>query len=1255
MAARVPNRVTSVAYKLAKPVPIKAEGPIPADLIEKLQAKFNFSDSIVAELKRHTRIDPSYPNALRGDLLRGLLILLEQELSPDNITAIANQLIEGAPQCTQGFHNRVNELVTGFVTPKNISELLYQIRGDIVRKAARTLSDDVHVNNSFFKVANLEKYGIEQINVHDEYWGSKPYPAIRSALERTFSSDFQYIDVLALLSKMAKSVLIMRAGYSGRRPVGDPYKAEYYNKFEALLGGIPFELPGGIREFAVFDEDTYEVYDLNWNHINQLLFKKLCTDRFLELSNETTKIINQIFEDEDKVLSAEDCQALSDLDLKHLLRLLSLMDSNHHQKILSLIDAHMNRSDDPAHRMTILKETLKEINGNKALTVKVVEKYTDLFQIYKRGINRNTLINKIQAQEFSYIDKLALDSMNSEQQAELLTPNEHGVNAIMVAAIKQPNILEDLLVIMNKLNHDSIKAILLQMSQVDIKVFGRIFEAMIKSSKAKIAKDFLELYLSINPHAIIENIGPNLVAMHEQGYQLSEQEDLVLLYFNQLKRLSFEERMLGYYTLVQQLPKRQESLLEFIHELFRAEVSEITVERLLAILNIASADSEHTRTIIKQLSSEAINFQDAEGVSLLKRMIRLNNIGAIEALLLRSDLRLVLHEEIIFAARHEPSTLNTLLTHLRKLDESAQLLEFTAIARGETRDLFVVIEKLEKMEDSNNKLICSLIKTHLSDLTGVNLTNKLVEILNNCISNPELTSMIIESLPSDWVNIQDEHGNSLLMRMAATKNDAAISALVKRSELDLSIVNDAGDNVIKQVGFPLLDDSTSTPERRSIFKKLLDRVKDLDEIAQKKLFQHLNRQENFFSNLLTVALYVFNEEEDAFSAELIRKATPAQLNASDNAINGTALHFAIMNHREKTAMQLLKHGADVNVQNVYGTTQLHQLLRNINTCRPVELDNIEQLAKALINQESLNLSLLDNEHLSTLQVAMNMISQEQNAYKRALLEKIMMEIALKISKLPIERQREMLRDIPGGPYGSAMSFLFLGVKRFETFFEAIKQLNETQLIEHLSSPEFLSELARSKNAQVQWLNQARWFSRYRFTTPFTLNLTGCLLSDSNIRFKWSEYSHELFIVNYLKNCIPKKVNAVNLSGNELHLRSSAELYFYILKSIPLTVERVAINRNVFLDRAILLALFQNNLFCKTINTMSVADCKLYCRGLKENVSQFMELNPNFIKEVSKLSPEKRNAVLKGFDSSFLNAALSPVGSDLVTCRKNLVD
>lgn len=112
------------------------------------------------------------------------------ELSNDRHQTIISKLSEEINHCSEGFHNRVNVIVDSFLKPRNLAELLYTVRKQLVDEVAVILTNEVHAWNRVSVIAANDGIGVKANFPDDTYSGTLSVTFIRKKLQATFQNNF---------------------------------------------------------------------------------------------------------------------------------------------------------------------------------------------------------------------------------------------------------------------------------------------------------------------------------------------------------------------------------------------------------------------------------------------------------------------------------------------------------------------------------------------------------------------------------------------------------------------------------------------------------------------------------------------------------------------------------------------------------------------------------------------------------------------------------------------------------------------------------------------------------------------------------------------------------------------------------------------------------------------------------------------------------------------------------------------------------
>ena len=201
------------------------------------------------ELDRH--VGPQSTYSLKPQLLdsfRTLYVLFTHpKTTDDKRYLIASRIADNVEQCTPGFTNQVNYLITLFNMPQNQDELIAQVRFKLVDRIARMIAEKntqgIHVHNRVIEVARNAGFGVWPINTGDVYFhtGSQNLSDadIISRIQTGFTNHFQLFALLNALRDELETLMGV-TGYQGKRDLEHDYKKEEYEKFcECLNRFVP--------------------------------------------------------------------------------------------------------------------------------------------------------------------------------------------------------------------------------------------------------------------------------------------------------------------------------------------------------------------------------------------------------------------------------------------------------------------------------------------------------------------------------------------------------------------------------------------------------------------------------------------------------------------------------------------------------------------------------------------------------------------------------------------------------------------------------------------------------------------------------------------------------------------------------------------------------------------------------------------------------------------------------------------------------
>lgn len=277
---------------------------VPADWLAQLgdivAATLEWDNQKKAELNNslnfHAGTHSTY--SLKVQLLNSLKIIYGKFINPatslDQKGSIAAKLEEGAANCTPGFHDRCNELVASFTTPRNLDESLQVQREWIVAQARTKATDEVHANNRFTMVARNLGYGVRPLNEGDVSGGALTDQVIGETLKAAFDAHYTLFHVLNSLCEQIQAIVRER-GYTGRKASG--YTYEDYCKFDNdyLKDFVSLHF----REFFHLEEEDEDgdvlmqprVLDINWANVKKALFKKIIDEQYFTMSPQENSLL----------------------------------------------------------------------------------------------------------------------------------------------------------------------------------------------------------------------------------------------------------------------------------------------------------------------------------------------------------------------------------------------------------------------------------------------------------------------------------------------------------------------------------------------------------------------------------------------------------------------------------------------------------------------------------------------------------------------------------------------------------------------------------------------------------------------------------------------------------------------------------------------------------------------------------------------------------------------------------------------------
>lgn len=185
---------------------------------------------------------------------------------------ITYKLQEEIKACDEGYHNRVNSIVQGFVTPKSFREMLYLLRREVVESTAVASTDLVHDYNQFF--AQAKRFGVFPLNANDPYPGAALAEAIQDILQQAFKYNFNSLYLPKRIMQFLQERII-DLGYIG--VIEDGYTVGSIERIINFLQQV-FGLSADecTLDLIFCNEEGSDVYtDVNWDYVAQKIISAL--------------------------------------------------------------------------------------------------------------------------------------------------------------------------------------------------------------------------------------------------------------------------------------------------------------------------------------------------------------------------------------------------------------------------------------------------------------------------------------------------------------------------------------------------------------------------------------------------------------------------------------------------------------------------------------------------------------------------------------------------------------------------------------------------------------------------------------------------------------------------------------------------------------------------------------------------------------------------------------------------------------------
>jgi hypothetical protein len=207
-------------------------------------------------------------------------------LSESDRCTIISKLLEEITLCTEGFHNRINDIADALSKPNSLPELLYLVRIGLVKNLAVAQIKEIHAWNKITKIAANCGLGIKA-NFHDD-----PHPGnlslkdkeIACALVKEFKEKYVPFNLPILLAEQLRG-LLCEEGYireSDGYTVGVAEKiANRINCFFSYKVKI-----SDWEDFFIIDKDEENdftnpcIRKLNWQLIRKSFFEVLVQEAY---------------------------------------------------------------------------------------------------------------------------------------------------------------------------------------------------------------------------------------------------------------------------------------------------------------------------------------------------------------------------------------------------------------------------------------------------------------------------------------------------------------------------------------------------------------------------------------------------------------------------------------------------------------------------------------------------------------------------------------------------------------------------------------------------------------------------------------------------------------------------------------------------------------------------------------------------------------------------------------------------------------
>jgi hypothetical protein len=411
--------------------------------------------------------------------LKGNLDAKLGKLSSDNFLAITTKLTEEIDQCLEGFHDRVNIIADSFYKPRNLPELLCIVRKNLVEEVATVLLADknpenlqvpeVHARNRINVIAAIDGLGVNA-NFSDRYVGALSDITIRCALQQVFHKKFTpYHLPCLLIAAFMEFIPELEIEQNNKNGLGLQMREKIISLIKRFLPNYINEIPNHpnhwINYFKVFHDKKnpmlFNIVNVDWEKIYQAFFNALLDQNYFKTPQINTLLDSACY---NLFLKKNPTHAPAELiskffkeerfsDLLEQLVELSIRFPNYYKKISknkSFIKNCLAFIDYLTRQLKISSEYPTEIMQGLRLIIRldlrrknfIIEKIADMFLVKNQAgfnllmlgaVNNPDLLNDILV--FLKTNEAIIDSQKVEEI--FLMKNKDNCNALMLAASKQ--------------------------------------------------------------------------------------------------------------------------------------------------------------------------------------------------------------------------------------------------------------------------------------------------------------------------------------------------------------------------------------------------------------------------------------------------------------------------------------------------------------------------------------------------------------------------------------------------------------------------------------------------------------------------------------------------------------------------------------------------------------------------------------------------------------------------------------------------